>query len=112
MTASDSNPVIVTDHIKKTLSVKSRQHQGELRRLKKTAEDAPLSKNVTILESRPQVVGVNTIILDPDTDREDFIFYFDRMVVMLIERHVHPPLHKAHVANANVKSDRERHLHP
>lgn len=55
--------------------------------MKTSAEDVPLSKNVITIPERPQAVGVNTIILDPDTDRENFIFYFDRMVVMLIERY-------------------------
>lgn len=76
---------MVTDHVKKTLRLKSKQHQSELRRLNQTAEEAPLSKNVLVLEQKNQTVGVNTIILDPDTDREDFIFYFDRMIVMMIE---------------------------
>lgn len=78
---------MITDLVRKTLSFKSKMHQVELRRLGKTAEEGPMSPNVILLEQRPQVIGVNTILLDPDTDREDFIFYFDRMASMLIERY-------------------------
>lgn len=77
---------LVVDHVRKTLSQKSRLHQLELRRLGKRFEDAPLSKNVVELQSGPQLKGVNTIILDPLTSREDFIFNFDRIASMLIEK--------------------------
>lgn len=76
---------MVTDHVRKTLSLKSKTHRLELKRLGQKTLEAPLSSNVLVLNSRPQVLGVNTILLDPDTDRENFIFYFDRMGVMLME---------------------------
>lgn len=87
---------MVTDHIRKVLQQKSTTHQMELERLGQSAEDAPLTSNVTILEETPQVLGVNSIILDPKTDREDFIFYFDRMAGLLIEKYIsHAPFHSA-----------------
>ena len=76
---------MVTDHVRKTLATKSKMHQADLRRLGQNCDDAPLSPNVVTLPQRPQTGGVNSILLDPDTDRENFIFYFDRMAVMLIE---------------------------
>ena len=81
---------IVTDHIRKTLSAKSTKHQKELQRLEQFAEDAPLTTNVIGLEDRPQFRGVNTTILDPHVSREDFIFSFDRIVAMLIEKCIYP----------------------
>ena len=80
---------MVTDHIQKTLGIKSKNHQAELKRLGQSSEDMPLPGNVVTLPRRPQVVGVSTIILDPETDRENFCFYFDRMAVMLVEKLVH-----------------------
>jgi len=77
---------MVSDRIHKTLSSKSKLHQVELKRLGIGAEDAPLSPNVIVLDQQPQVVGVNTILLDPTTSNEDFIFHFDRLVTMLVER--------------------------
>jgi len=79
---------MVSDRIRKVLSHKSQQHQSELRRLAKQAEEAPLSPNVIVLEQGPQVKGINTLLLDPKLNREDFIFYFDRIVTLLIERAV------------------------
>lgn len=77
---------LVVDHVRKTLSHKSKEHQLHLRKLGKKAEDEPLSRNVLELEKGTQLRGVNTIILDPLTSREDFIFYFDRVATMLLEK--------------------------
>lgn len=77
---------MVVDHVKKVLKQKSKEHQEELRRLEESAEDAPLGPNVIILPSSSQVEGINTTILDPKTDREDFIFACDRIFTLLIEK--------------------------
>lgn len=77
---------MISDRIHKTLAQKSRMHQEELKRLGKIAEDAPLSSNVIVLHQGRQVVGINTLILNPATPRDDFIFYFDRMAALLVER--------------------------
>lgn len=45
-----------------------------------------MSTNVTVLEETPQLKGMNTIIQDIDTEAEDFIFYFDRLATLLIEK--------------------------
>ena len=77
---------MVSDRIHKTLQHKSKQHRDDLRRLGQVSEDDPLSDNVTILEHSNQIRGINTLMMDPDLDREEFIFYFDRLVVFLIEK--------------------------
>lgn len=77
---------MVSDRIHKTLDQKSKLHQIELRRLGKVAEDASLSTNVVILQHTNQVRGINTMLMDPALIREEFIFYFDRLAVMLIEQ--------------------------
>lgn len=77
---------MVSDRIQKILSHKSKLHQIELRRLGEVAEDAPLSSNAIILKQTNQIRGINTLLLNPETPREDYIFYFDRMVALLIER--------------------------
>lgn len=84
---------MVSDRIHKTLTQKSRLHQAELRRLGKLGEDAPLSHNVMLLTHDNQVRGINTIIMDPELDREEFIFYFDRLAVMLVEKACEAGLH-------------------
>jgi len=77
---------MVSDRIHKTLASKSNMHRIELKRLGKSAEDAPLSENVIVLDQTPQVVGINTLLLDSETTNEDFIFYFDRLVTLLVEQ--------------------------
>lgn len=77
---------MVSDRIHKTLDQKSKMHQVELRRLGQVAEDAPLSENVLIMQHTNQLRGINTILMDPTLPREEFIFYFDRLVVMLVEQ--------------------------
>ena len=77
---------MVNDRIHKTLRDKSRRHQADLHRLGEAApSDSELSPNVHCLPSTPQIKGIDTLLVDPDTNREDFIFYFDRLATLLIE---------------------------
>ncbi len=76
---------MVVDRIQSILSHKSKMHQIELKRLGKFAEDTPLSPNVLFLPQTRQIRGINTLLLGPDIDREEFIFYFDRMSTLLVE---------------------------
>ena len=55
-------------------------------RLGQAVQSLPLSRNVLLMKQTNQIMGINTILLNPATHREDFIFYFDRIVSMLIER--------------------------
>ena len=73
-------------HVKRKLKEKSRKHQEELERLGKQVEDEPLSDNVLLLEQTREIVGMNTVIQNPVTTEVDFIFYFDRLSSLLIER--------------------------
>ncbi|KAF2423568.1 uridine-cytidine kinase-like protein-like 1 [Tothia fuscella] len=77
---------MVSESIQKTLETKSKMHQRELKRLGKEAENCSLSANVIVLEQKAQIVGINSLLLTPTTSRENFIFYFDRLVALLIER--------------------------
>lgn len=77
---------MVSDRVHKILQIKSSAHQAELRRLGQAAEDAPLSPNVVVLPHSHQVRGINTLLMDPDLEREDFIFNFDRLAVMMVEK--------------------------
>ncbi|KAF2755305.1 uridine-cytidine kinase-like protein-like 1 [Pseudovirgaria hyperparasitica] len=79
---------MMTDRINKILLQKSREHQVELRRLGVVAQLTPLSPNVIVLPDTNQIRAINTLLLDPNTDAEDYIFYFDRLSSILIERAV------------------------
>ena len=77
---------MVVKHVQRSLKEKSRKHQDELRRLGKQVEDEELSCKAIVLRQTPQLRAMNTIIQNPDTDEVDFIFYFDRIAAMLLER--------------------------
>lgn len=79
---------MVSDRIKKHLGEKSLLHQQQLLKLGQVSEDAPLSENVVEIEQKTQIVAINTLLLKPSLPREDFIFYFDRVASLLIERFV------------------------
>lgn len=99
---------MVGDHIRKTLNEKSKKHQHDLQALGKIVEDAPLSPNVTVLDQTSQVVGLNSVILDPETGREDFIFTFDRIASLLIDRYVSFRHRGKRVADSISQSNVER----
>lgn len=77
---------MIVKHVQRILKEKSRKHQEALQKLGEEVEDEPLSKNVMILAETKQVRGMNTIIQNSDTSDVDFIFYFDRMSTLLVER--------------------------
>jgi uridine kinase len=77
---------MIEKHIHQLLKANSRKHAAELRRLGLQVENLPLSRQVLLLDATPQLRGISTILQDQDSDKEDFIFYFDRGATMLIER--------------------------
>lgn len=77
---------MVVRHVQRILEEKSKKHQDALQELGKQVEDEPLSKNVLLLEQTKQIMGMSTIIQDPVTDDVDFIFYFDRLSALLVQR--------------------------
>jgi uridine kinase len=77
---------MVSDQIRRTLSAKSNEHQLELQRLGQIAAEAPLSPNAIILEQTRQIRGIHTLLMNPTTSKEDYIFYFDRIVTILFAR--------------------------
>lgn len=77
---------MVVGRIQRTLKDKSERHQDHLEKLGKQAEDEPLSPNVLLVEQNRQFVGMSTILQNPSTKEVDFIFYFDRISALLVER--------------------------
>lgn len=73
-------------HVQRLLQEKSRKHQDDLKRLGEQVEDEPLSPNVLVMEQTKQILGMSTIIQNPMTKTVDFIFYFDRLSTLLVER--------------------------
>lgn len=79
---------MVSKHIQRKLQEKSERHTEELRRLGLLAAKVELPPNVHVLPSTPQFLGMNSILQDPATEQVDFVFYFDRLAAILIEKSV------------------------
>ncbi|RAK92558.1 uridine kinase [Aspergillus costaricaensis CBS 115574] len=77
---------MVVQHIQRKLDEKSEKHNAELNRLGLIASEEQLSSNVLMMPQTPQFVGMNTILQDPTTEQVDFVFYFDRLAALLIEK--------------------------
>lgn len=86
---------MVVKHIQRKLQDKSERHTEALRNLGLLAAKVELPANVHVMPSTPQFVGMNTVLQDPATEHVDFVFYFDRLASILIEKFVPTPSHLA-----------------
>lgn len=77
---------MVVKHIQRKLQEKSEQHTEELRKLGFLAAEVELPPNVHVMPSTPQFLGMNTILQNPATEHVEFVFYFDRLASLLIEK--------------------------
>ncbi|KAJ5908890.1 Phosphoribulokinase/uridine kinase [Penicillium taxi] len=77
---------MVVKHIQIKLQEKSEQHTAELHKLGLIAADIKLPPKVHVLPSTPQLLGMHTILQSPETEHVDFVFYFDRLASILIEK--------------------------
>ena len=91
---------MVVGQIRQTLLQKSREHQAELKRLGKQAEDEPLSSNIYKVPLTNQIRGLGTILRNPSTEGVDFVFYLDRLSALLFEK----ALENMHFVNQNVET--------
>lgn len=78
---------MIVKHIQRALLAKSDEHIKTLRALGQghDAED-PLPPSVKVLKDTPQLRAMHTILHDEGSSREDFVFYFDRIATLLVER--------------------------
>ncbi|CDR36296.1 CYFA0S01e00188g1_1 [Cyberlindnera fabianii] len=72
-------------HIKKQLALKSQAHIEQIEKLTGKL-DLSTHPNLKSLEQTNQTRGIYTILLNKCTERDDFIFYFDRIATTLISR--------------------------
>ncbi|CRG90601.1 uridine kinase [Talaromyces islandicus] len=77
---------MVVEHIRRRLQEKSEKHTADLKKLQALAAEKDLSPNIIIVNETPQLLGMHTILQDPSTEQVDFVFYFDRLASLLIER--------------------------
>ncbi|KAK6459919.1 uridine kinase [Scheffersomyces coipomensis] len=79
---------LMIKHIEKQLILKSSQHLKYLQTLDIKIRDLN-EYNVKILPINNQTKGINSILFNEDTERSDFIFYFDRISTIIIEEGLH-----------------------
>ncbi|KAL4987637.1 uridine kinase family-domain-containing protein [Aspergillus falconensis] len=77
---------MVVQHIQRMLEEKSEKHSATLQELRRIAFEEQLSPNVIMMPQTPQSIGMNTILQNPETEQVDFVFYFDRLAALLIEK--------------------------
>ncbi|ETN41906.1 uridine kinase [Cyphellophora europaea CBS 101466] len=77
---------MITNQLRQMLKDKSIRHNAELERLGQGVEDTELGENFTLLEHKPQIRGIGTILRNLATSQEDFVFYFNRLAAILIEK--------------------------
>ncbi|ODQ82938.1 hypothetical protein BABINDRAFT_30099 [Babjeviella inositovora NRRL Y-12698] len=85
---SDSSIAInmIIQHIQKRLDLKSKAHLQYLKRLGCNTKPLSLYKNLSVLKKTNQNGGIHSILCDSDTSRSDFIFYFNRISLVLINK--------------------------
>lgn len=79
---------MMVQFIKRKLFEKSIHHREALSRLEAACKEQTLSDRVMVLDDTRQIKFMNTILQDIDTSAEDFIFYFDRLAVLIVEQWV------------------------
>ncbi|EXJ55624.1 uridine kinase [Cladophialophora yegresii CBS 114405] len=77
---------MIVNQTRQILKEKSIKHNAELERLGQQVDIYKLPENVIVLGGTPQITAVSTILRNPITDQVDFIFYFDRLTALLIEK--------------------------
>ena len=77
---------MVVNQIRRLLKEKSHRHNAELAKLGKEVEEEPLSKNIILMERTSQIRGMATILRNPSTEQDDFVFYLDRLAALLVEK--------------------------
>ena len=77
---------MVSNQIRQMLKEKSINHSETLARLGKEVKNEPFSEKLFIMERTPQIRGIATIMRDPLTTTEDFVFYIDRLTAILVEK--------------------------
>lgn len=76
---------LMISHIEKQLAAKSAAHMRALRALGKHLGPVRDIEGLCILPTTNQTRGINSIIFGRDSGRDDFVFCFDRMAVLLVE---------------------------
>ncbi|CAG8571845.1 6686_t:CDS:10, partial [Ambispora leptoticha] len=76
------HPTVKNAHVRQ-LHERKLSFRWELAKIECSAE---VPANVILLKETPQLKGIHTIIRDHTTQRDDFIFYAERLATLVVER--------------------------
>ncbi|XP_027140473.1 uridine-cytidine kinase-like 1 isoform X1 [Larimichthys crocea] len=74
---------LIVQHVHSQLE--KRKLRWDISALASAHQGQPLPKTLSVMESKPQVRGMHTIIRNKETNRDEFIFYSKRLMRLLIE---------------------------
>ena len=78
---------MIVNQTRRMLKEKSIKHNSELEKLGQAVENFDLSSdNIILLEDKPQIKAIGTILRSTATEEEDFIFYFNRLTALMVEK--------------------------
>lgn len=77
---------MIVGQTREILNGKSLKHMADLERLGQGVEDQPLSQNVLLLQDKPQIKAIMTLLRNQATTSTEFVFYMDRLTALLVER--------------------------
>ncbi|RIA98715.1 uracil phosphoribosyltransferase-domain-containing protein [Glomus cerebriforme] len=75
---------LITKHIQRQLHERQFNFRWDLVKIDCNGKEIP--ENVIVLDQTPQLKGIHTIIRDRNTQRDDFIFYSERLAAIVVER--------------------------
>jgi uridine kinase len=78
--------IMIVNQTRRILKDKSIRHNAELEKLGEQVEDEPFSRNIMMLDRKPQIQAIATILRNGLTSHVDFCFYLDRLAALLIEK--------------------------
>lgn len=76
---------LMIKHIQKQLALKSSLHLQSLKNLGVNEFKIERYENLRLLRNNNHTRGINSILFNVSTERSDFIFYFDRIAILIIE---------------------------
>ncbi|KAG1895400.1 armadillo beta-catenin plakoglobin [Suillus fuscotomentosus] len=82
---------LITTHIRRQMTERARHFRKHMVSQSvgcclSTSDGNPVSKNLIVLPQTPQLKGIYTILRDEASNRQDFIFFVDRLATFLIEK--------------------------
>ncbi|KAG0696208.1 armadillo beta-catenin plakoglobin [Suillus ampliporus] len=82
---------LISTHIRRQMTERARHFRKHMASQSiesclSTSDGNPVSKNLIVLPQTPQLKGMYTILRDGASNRQDFIFFVDRLATFLIEK--------------------------